>query len=197
MRPKGGFEKLLSDKNFNDHVVSIVIDEAHCISQWGTFRPEYREIGRLRYLQRKPCSILATSATMSSAVIDDVKKVLRLCEENLFVSRCSTDRTNIKILVRPILNPIRTFRDLSFLLCDWKPGDPPPPKFLVFFDNINESVLAGLFLRSLLPKDQHHHIKWFNSEMSDRFKRNETGRLARGETWGLMATDSFGMVSSR
>ncbi|KAF8310341.1 hypothetical protein F5887DRAFT_1091634 [Amanita rubescens] len=130
---------------------------------------------------------------MSSGVIDNVKKVLHLREEALFISRCSTDRTNIKILVCPILNPIRTFRDLSFLLCNWKLGDPPPPKFLVFFDNINESVLAGLFLRSLLPKDQHHRVKWFNSEMSDKFKRNEAGRLAWGETWGLMATDSFGM----
>ncbi|KAM6488800.1 P-loop containing nucleoside triphosphate hydrolase protein, partial [Amanita muscaria] len=78
MRPKGGFEKLLSDKTFNNHIISIVIDEAHCISQWGTFRPEYREIGRLRYLQHKLCPILATSATMSAGVIDDVKKVLRL-----------------------------------------------------------------------------------------------------------------------
>jgi len=146
MCPKGGFEKLLSDETFNDHIISIVIDEAHCISQWGTFRPEYCEIGRLRYLQRKPCPVLATSATMSAEVIDDIKKVLHLREEALFISCCSTDRTNIKILVRPILNPIHTFRDLSFLLCDWKLGDPPPPKFLVFFDNINESVLAGLFL---------------------------------------------------
>ena len=195
MQPNGSFEKLLSNKTFNSHIISIIIDEAHCVSNWGTFQPEYHEIGCLHYLQCKLCLILATSATMSAGMIDDVKKVLHLCEESLFISQCSTDRTNIKILIRPILNPIHTFRDLSFVLCDWKLGNPPPPKFLIFFDNINESILAGLFLQCLLPKDQHHCIKWFNSEKLDGFKWNEAGWLVRGKTWGLMATDSFGMVS--
>ncbi|KAM6490855.1 P-loop containing nucleoside triphosphate hydrolase protein [Amanita muscaria] len=193
MRPNGGFEKLFRDKMFNQHLISIIVDEAHCISQWGSFRSEYRDIGRIRHLQRKPSPILVTSATMSSAVIDDVKKVLLLRAENLFISQCSTDRTNISIIVRPILNSIRSFRDLAFLLCDWKPGDPPPPKFIIFFDNINTSIQAGLFLCSLLPHVYHQRVKWFNSEMSDRFKRNEAARFASGETWGLMATDSFRM----
>ena len=109
MRPNGGFKKLLSDKTFNSHVISIIIDEAHCVSNWGTFQPEYHEIRHLRYLQHKLCPILATSVTMSAGVIDDVKKVLHLCEESLFISQCSTDCTNIKILVCPILNPIHTF----------------------------------------------------------------------------------------
>ena len=194
MRPNGGFEKLFRDRTFNQHLISIVIDEAHCISQWGSFRSEYRDIGRIRFLQRKPCPILATSATMSPAVIEDVKKVLHLRTESLFISQCSTDRPNISIVVRPILNPIRSFRDLSFLLRNWKLGSPPPPKFIVFFDNINTSIQAALFLRSLLPHEYQQRVKWFNSEMSDTFKRDEAARFACGETWGLMATDSFGMV---
>jgi hypothetical protein len=86
---------------------------------------------------------------MSAAVIEDVKKVLHLREENLFISRCSTDRPNFAILVRPIMNPIYTYRDLSFVLCDWEPGNPPPPKFIIFFDNIRNSVDAGNYIRSL------------------------------------------------
>ncbi|KIL53911.1 hypothetical protein M378DRAFT_174525, partial [Amanita muscaria Koide BX008] len=160
MRPNGGFETLLKDKLFNSRIISIVIDEAHCISQWGSFRPEYRDLGRLRHLQRKLCPILATSATMSAAVIEDVKKVLRLREEHLFISQCSTDRPNFAILVRPIVNPIYTYRDLSFVLCDWEPGNLPPPKFIIFFDNIRNSVDAGNYLRSLLPKDEQYRIKW-------------------------------------
>ncbi|KIL54411.1 hypothetical protein M378DRAFT_41142, partial [Amanita muscaria Koide BX008] len=62
-----------------------------------------------------------------------------------------------------------------------------------FFDNIRNSVDAGNYLRSLLPKDEQYRIKWFNSDMSDQFKRKETERFACGETWGLLATDSFGM----
>ncbi|KIL55151.1 hypothetical protein M378DRAFT_91331, partial [Amanita muscaria Koide BX008] len=100
MRPNGGFEKLFRDKIFNQHIISIVINEAHCISQWGSFRSEYRDIGRIRHLQRKPSPFLVTSATMSSAVIDDIKKVLHLQMENLFISQCSTDCPNISIVVR-------------------------------------------------------------------------------------------------
>ncbi|KIL56854.1 hypothetical protein M378DRAFT_436127 [Amanita muscaria Koide BX008] len=193
MREHGGFEMLLQDKIFNSHLISIIVDEAHCISQWGSFRSDYRDIGRLRLFQRKLCPILATSATMSTGVIEDVKKVLRLREESLFVSRCSTDRSNIAIIVRPIVNPIYSYRELSFVLGDWEPGNPPPPKFIVFFDNIKYSVDAGHYLRGLLPKDEQSCINWFNSDMSDEFKRSEAERFAHGETWGLLATDSFGM----
>ena len=184
MRPNGGFEKLFRDKTFNQHLISIIIDKAHCISQWGSFRSEYRDIGRIRHLQHKLCPILATSATMSSAVIKDVKNVLHLQTENLFTSQCSTDRSNISILVRPILNPIHTFRDLTFLLCNWKPGSPPPPKFIVFFDNINTSIQAGLFLRTLLPHAYQQRIKWFNSEMSDTVTLKTVAMFGRSEPIG-------------
>jgi superfamily II DNA helicase RecQ len=197
MRPNGGFEKLFCDKLFNHRLISIVIDEAHCISQWGSFRSEYHDIGHIRHLQRKICPILAMSATMSSAVIEDIKKVLHLHTEKLFISQCSTDRPNITIVVRPIINPICSFRDLTFLLHDWKPGSLPPPKFIVFFDNINTSIQAALFLHNLLPHAYQQHVKWFNSEMSDTFKRDEAAWFVHGETWGLMATDSFGMVSEK
>ena len=57
-----------------------------------------------------------------------------------------------------------------------------------------ESVQAGLYLCSLLPSEFRNHIKWFNLEMLDRFKAQELVRLLNGDIWGLMATDSFGMV---
>ena len=139
---------------------------------------------------------IATSATMSAGVIEDVKKVLQLCEENLIVSRCSTNHSNIAIIVRPIVNPISSYRDLAFVLGDWEPGNPPPPKFIVFFDNIKSSIDASYYLRGLLPKDEQFRINWFNSNMSDEFKRSEAERFAHGETWGLLAMDSFGMVCS-
>ena len=196
MQPNGGFEKLFRDKIFNQHLISIVIDEAHCISQWGSFRSEYRDISCIRHSQRKPCPILATSAMMSPAIIDDVKKVLHLWTENLCISQCSTDRPNISIIVCPILNLISCFHDLAFLLCNWKPGAPSPPKFVVFFNNINISVQAGRFLCCLLPREYQHQVKWFNSQMSERFKKKVVERFAWGEMWGLLATDSFGMVRS-
>ncbi|KIL57950.1 hypothetical protein M378DRAFT_188349 [Amanita muscaria Koide BX008] len=193
MRPGGGFESLFKKKSFADKIISIIIDEAHCVSQWGSFRPEYRHIGSLRHLQRAPCTMMVTSATLTPWAISDVKSILSLREDYVFFSQCSIDRPNINLVIRPMLNPRKSFVDLTFLLRNWKPGDPPPPKFLIFFDNISESVEAGRYLCSLLPLEYRPCVQWFNSEMSDRFKAEETLRFANNEVWGLLATDSFGM----
>ncbi|KAG1777810.1 P-loop containing nucleoside triphosphate hydrolase protein [Suillus placidus] len=37
MKPNGDFEKLLKDPLFASYLVSVVIDEAHCITEWGDF----------------------------------------------------------------------------------------------------------------------------------------------------------------
>ena len=170
MRRGGGFESLFKNKTFADAIISIVIDEAHCVTQWGSFRPEYQLIGSLRHLQRRPCTIMATSATLTVPAIHDIMKVLNLRDENLMLSRLSVDRLNISLVVRPFANARNSYLDLKFLLGNWKAGDPPPPKLIVFFDNIPESVRAGHFLRRLLPQEFRDRIIWFNSHMSDRFK---------------------------
>jgi len=51
----------------------LVIDEAHCISDWGhDFRPDYRRIGRLLPLLGPDVPVLATTATANNRVVDDV-----------------------------------------------------------------------------------------------------------------------------
>ncbi|KIK95410.1 hypothetical protein PAXRUDRAFT_140707, partial [Paxillus rubicundulus Ve08.2h10] len=36
-------EHLLKDQLFISHLISIVIDEAHCFTEWEDFHPEYQE----------------------------------------------------------------------------------------------------------------------------------------------------------
>ena len=49
----------------------IVVDEAHCISQWGyDFRPDYLEIGELR--RRIDAPVIALTATATPAVAEDI-----------------------------------------------------------------------------------------------------------------------------
>ncbi len=80
------------------NVAQIVVDEAHCISQWGyDFRPPYLQISTLRELQ-PDVPIVALTATATSIVIDDIVKYLSL--NNPLIYRQSFKRNNISFLVR-------------------------------------------------------------------------------------------------
>jgi ATP-dependent DNA helicase RecQ len=71
----------------------IAIDEAHCISQWGhDFRPEYRQLGRLRE-DFPGVSFHAFTATATERVRHDIRTELRLEDPVVLVG--SFDRPNL------------------------------------------------------------------------------------------------------
>ena len=75
----------------------IVVDEAHCISQWGyDFRPDYLEIGALRASVDAP--VLALTATATLAVCADIMDKLRFREPLLL--RSGFERPNLSYIVR-------------------------------------------------------------------------------------------------
>ena len=60
-----------------DRIALLVIDEAHCISDWGhDFRPHYRLIERIVGTLPSNLRLLATTATANNRVIDDLSEVL-------------------------------------------------------------------------------------------------------------------------
>jgi len=75
----------------------IVVDEAHCVSEWGhDFRPEYRTLGTLR--ERYPKAVwLATTATATARVRDDIAHSLGLRNPAVFLG--GFDRPNLRISV--------------------------------------------------------------------------------------------------
>ena len=76
----------------------FVIDEAHCISEWGhEFREDYRALSQLR--ERFPSvSIAAFTATATSHVRDDILRLL--CLENPKLLQGTIFRENLKISVK-------------------------------------------------------------------------------------------------
>ncbi|KAJ7309422.1 P-loop containing nucleoside triphosphate hydrolase protein [Mycena albidolilacea] len=194
MQQDGGFEKLWKKPQFTSRLISIVWDEGHCVSKWAGFRPEYKEVGRLRFLIPRSIPFVIVSATLPPAVLSDVLHTLQVLPDKVTIIRRSNDRPNIHLIVREMKYSMSSFKDLAFLIPeDWKPGDPPPPKFLIFFDSIADSIEAAKFLRRRLPLAERHKIKWFNSDMSTEFKEAASDGLKKGEVWGLSCTDSFGM----
>jgi ATP-dependent DNA helicase RecQ len=84
-----GFRRLLEQCG----VRFIAIDEAHCISQWGhDFRPEYRQLGRLRD-DFPGASFHAFTATATERVRHDIVTELRLRDPLVLVG--SFDRPNL------------------------------------------------------------------------------------------------------
>lgn len=196
MKDSGGFEQLLKKPQFTAHIIGVVVDEAHCVSAWGEFRPQYKELGRLRYIL-PDIPFLIASATLSLEALQDIKKLLHLWSGDKIVTiHRSTDRPNIRLAVKPIKGHLQSYTDLAFLVPEgWKAGDPPPPKFLIFFDNIATAIEAAQSVCARLPSNFRHKIKWFNANMSAAFKSDEVANFEQGDTWGFFTMESFRMVS--
>jgi len=94
-------ERLMSDaflERLRDIEIALfAIDEAHCISQWGhDFRPEYRQLSRLRQTMPGP-PIIALTATAEPHTQKDILSGLKLEKAQCFIT--GFDRPNIRYTV--------------------------------------------------------------------------------------------------
>lgn len=94
-------------KNWN--VSALAIDEAHCVSEWGhDFRPEYRQISKLRELL-PDIPVIALTATATGRVRADIVKHLKLRDPAVFVA--SFNRPNLTYKVLPKDEPLKQIID--------------------------------------------------------------------------------------
>ena len=90
--------RLFQEKLKELPVSLLVVDEAHCISQWGyDFRPDYLKIAELRE-QIPQIPVLAVTATATPEVAKDIQTKLHFKSENVF--RKSFRRPNLRYIVR-------------------------------------------------------------------------------------------------
>jgi ATP-dependent DNA helicase RecQ len=117
-------------------VTHIVIDEAHCVSEWGeSFRPSYLEIGSIIKAFNPPL-VTAFTATASSEVLEKIKKyVFGELEARQIVG--NPDRPNISYSAKGCLCRELAVRDLliknarpAIVFCSSRPGTERLARYL-------------------------------------------------------------------
>lgn len=95
----------------------IVVDEAHCVSDWGhDFRPDYRRIGALLDSLPDDLPVLATTATANSRVVEDVAAQLG---SHTTVVRGPLSRDSLRLGVAPVSSAAHRIGWLSQHLGDF------------------------------------------------------------------------------
>ena len=169
---KWGFAGLWQNHLFTNRLISITFDEGHCISKRAGFRTDYKQVDRLRYLLPRHVHFYVVSATMPAIVLRDIIGSLQIRKDQMHHLHRSNARANIALTVRRMAHPANSFHDLAFLVPEKPPPGWKPPKFLIFFDDIAESIRASKYLHNRLPVQQRHPIQWFNSDMSAAFRED-------------------------
>ena len=104
----------LNNPDFRDRVLPrltasaglLVVDEAHCVSDWGhDFRPDYRRLRALIAELPPGIPVLATTATANDRVVRDVTEQLGLASGEPLVLRGSLDRESLRLSVVRLPTP--------------------------------------------------------------------------------------------
>jgi ATP-dependent DNA helicase RecQ len=157
-------------------VAYIVVDEAHCISQWGyDFRPDYLNIGKLR--ERVDAPVIAVTATATPSVAEDIMERLGFKEKLLIKS--GFERPNLCYIVR------RTEDKYGQILgiCNGVPGTG-----IVYARNRKKCEELSEFLRS-----QGVSASFYHAGLGGEARAERQAAWKSGEIRVMVCTNAFGM----
>ncbi|KAL1760247.1 P-loop containing nucleoside triphosphate hydrolase protein [Schizophyllum commune] len=110
------FQTILEGLHDNGMLNRLVVDEAHCISQWGhDFRAEYRKLGMFRE-SFPEVPIMALTATATPAVQTDILRSLNMTDGRLFKALHPFNRANLYYEVRYSCSATGQMKDIYDLI---------------------------------------------------------------------------------
>ncbi|GKG75381.1 ATP-dependent DNA helicase RecQ [Parabacteroides goldsteinii] len=159
------------------NVCLLVIDESHCISQWGyDFRPSYLSIADIREdLPGVP--VLALTATATPEVVNDIQERLHFREKNVF--RKSFVRKNLSYIVRQTEDKINT---LIYIL-----GKVPGTAIVYVRNRKRTKEIAVLLQQAGISAD------FFHAGLNRDDKNLRQNRWKNNECRVIVSTNAFGM----
>ncbi len=166
-------------KNHGAGIVRLVVDEAHCISQWGQdFRPEYAKVGLLRERLQNPPT-LALTATATAEVRADILRTLHI--------------ETAPTLSLPIARP-----NLAISVDDVSGLDQKVEKIIEILPNAGSAIVYFSLITTLhkisetLRRRKIMHVL-YHGDLPEKIKRKSQEDFLNGREPVILATPAFGL----
>ncbi|MHC5082482.1 MAG: DNA helicase RecQ [Planctomycetota bacterium] len=175
-------ERLLTDGMLNllgqTKLSYFAIDEAHCVSMWGhDFRPEYRQLGRLRQIF-PDVTIAAYTATATEQVREDIGRQLSLKSPNVLVG--SFDRPNLSYKIQPKRNIVNQVCSVI----DRHPGESGVI-YCIRRKDVNELCIE--------LENKGYKVAGYHAGMDAEKRKRHQDRFINEDVDIVVATIAFGM----
>ncbi|GBE83952.1 hypothetical protein SCP_0510110 [Sparassis crispa] len=187
------FSALMRSPEFMKNIASIVVDEAHCISQWGgDFRKKFAELEKLRSFVPRHIPFLITSATLPPPVLSEVHSKLHFDAESTFHLNLGNDRPNITPIVQRLSGGASALNNLDFLVKDAASGTLLT-RTIVFFNTRKLAQAASEYLQSKLPDDMKDQVNFLHACRTKNARKRVMKEFREGKINILCATEAAGM----